>query len=269
MASFKDFVLNFEHLALPAHARAVASTAGFGTPPISLRKVMDIGAPYRPDVSTYPFADYSGNTNPNPTVDFYWMDPANYPPWITDSDNYAGPADPNQARQATSWNLKVWEASSWAPPGGPYPPVINVNVPFSNEAAGLVAWTYIGDQLNGEYVYQLTAYNDYGSASTGARNVAIPIPGAAPHINVIYLGANNIFRVTGSGFTRGGQVRVIAQAGGGWDAPAQFTANANQSISGNVDCIVACKGAGGGQLSFQATDLGTGTQSNSVNETCH
>jgi hypothetical protein len=265
MASFKDFVVNFEHLTLPAHARAVASSAGFSAPPISLRKVMDIGAPYVPDVHTYPIADYSGNTDPGPTVDFYWMDPANYPPWITDSDNYAGPADPNQARQATSWNLKVWEASSWAPPGVP---VIDVNVPFSNETSGLVAWSYIGDQLNGEYVYQVTAYNDYGSAATGARNVAIPIPGATPNINVIYLGSGNSFKVTGSGFTRGGPVQVTGQVGG-YEAILNLTANTNQSISGELVCAFQCMQAGGGQLTIQATDEGTGTQSNSVNENCH
>jgi hypothetical protein len=267
MGSFRDFSVDFEHLKLPARARNVASSAGFNAPPISLRKVMAQAAPYVPDVHTYPIVDVSGNTEPGPTVDFYWMDPANYPPWIVDSSDYAGPV-PNPARQATWWNLTVWEASSWAPPGGPFPPVINVNVPFSNEASGLVEWTYIGDQLNGEYVYEITAFNDYGSASTGAKNAAITIPGMTPNINVVFLGLNNAFRVTGSGFTRGGRVQVIAQVGG-FAAEMYLTANVNQSISGELVCLHACKQAGGGQLTFQATDLGTGAQSNSVNENCH
>jgi hypothetical protein len=254
--SFKDFTLQFLGLKLPVDARAVASSLYFIKSPISLQAVISSGEPYVPDVSSHQFVDSSGNSTPGPIVSFFWVDKAN---WQT-----SGGPTPNQKRQATSWNLTVWEAGG--EPGGF---VIDANVPFRNETSGLVQYNYVSIQLDGEYKCQVTAFNNYGSASVVKNNVAITIPGTTPSISVAYLGNNN-FQVKGSGFTPGGQVLVIAQVGG-YAVEAKVTAD---SMHGSIPstpmpCQETCGQANGGQLNFTATDLATNTQSNKVSKICH
>jgi hypothetical protein len=253
--SLKEFTTGFLKLKLPAKALDVAASAGFDHPPISLLDVMSSARPYAP---TGVAVDDSKNTDPGlgggpPIVVFSWRDPANSPA--------SGGTAPNPLRQATSWNLTVMEAG-----GEPGAPVINTTIPLRNETAGLVQYTYTYIQLNGQYIYQITAYNDYGSTSA-ATKVWITVPGRVPNITVTYLGSNNLFAVKGSNFTPGGEVKIIAQVGG-WASEVNVAANAQGSISAELTCQQPCTQAGGGQLQFQATDLVTGTQSNSPNENC-
>jgi hypothetical protein len=254
--SFKDFATKWLNFKTPLHASAVASSVGFTKRPISLRQVMATAGPYKPDVSTYPIANYTQNTTPNPIVSFFWMDPANYPPWVS----LSGPT-PDPRREATSWNLTVVEAGGEV--GGP---VIDVTVPLKNEAAGLVQYDYTSIQLDGVYNCQVTAYNSYGSAAAGRNNVGIIIPGTTPDITVVYTGSHN-YKITGSGFTPGGQVKFVAQVSG-FALEQTDAAGKKGSISANMNCEQPCSEAKGGTLQFQATDQATGVQSNSPTQPC-
>jgi len=261
--SFKDFALQFLRVKLPETADAAASASGFTHRPISMRAVIGTAAPYVPDGHTHPFIDDTGNSDPGPTVYFYWMDEANYPSSITGSGSWSGPL-PNQRRQAGSWNLTVWEAGG--EPGGP---VINANVPYSNESAGLVSYKYVSIQLDGVYKCQVTAYNNYGSATLVKDPVAITEPGMTPTItSVTYLGTNN-FQIKGSGFTPGGQVKLIAQVGGYAIEETITSDPTHGNISTELACEQPCTQANGGGLSFSATDLATGQTSNQPSANCH
>lgn len=106
-------------------------------------------------------------------------------------------------------------------------------------------WTYHSIQLNGIYQYQVTAYNDFGSAATGVGKVPITVPGTTPTItSVTYLGSNNSFEVKGTGFTSGGEVLVIAQVGG-YAAEERVAADwPDGTIKREILCIDTCKQAG-------------------------
>jgi hypothetical protein len=127
--SFKDFTVQYLKLTLPVGLCAVAKSLGFDKTPISKRQVMGTAGPYQPDVNDwYPFVDNSNNVEPHALVAFFWGDPANFPPWILDSDSWGGP-DPNPARQATSWRFTLWQV-----PGGAV--VFDTTVPLKNENTG-------------------------------------------------------------------------------------------------------------------------------------
>ena len=248
--SFKQFATQFLGRKLRVTVRDAASAAGFVHPPISLRAVISSAAPYVPAHSAI---DASNNTDPGqgggpPIVVFSWLDPANSPA--------SGSTPPNQLRQATWWNLTVKEAGGEI--GGP---VINETVPFRNETAGVVKFTYTSYQLDGQYFFQVTAFNDYGSAST-AETVWITVPGRIPTIKVTDAGGPNAdFTIMGSGFTPGGNVKILAWASGngGWGTIETIAATQDGVISTFTSCKSICSQAGGGQLQFTATDLETNT----------
>src|ERR1700723_1849236 len=96
--SFEQFVTRFLGLKLPVKALDVASASGLTQRPISLRAVISTGAPFMPDNT---IVNSSGNVVTGkgpPVVIFSWTDPA-----VTGGS-------PDSRRQATSWNLTVWEA---------------------------------------------------------------------------------------------------------------------------------------------------------------
>jgi hypothetical protein len=168
LASFKDFATQFVKVAFPPTSMGKVATAiGFDTRPISLRAMMATAAPYVPDLSWLSFVDNSQkNTPPGWQVIFLWTDDANLPPWDYDSGAWSGPP-PNTARAATSWQFTVW------PPGGS--PVIDATVPVANEnTVGGVQYIYSGE-LVGNFDYQITAYNNYGSSTTGKQAVTIAL----------------------------------------------------------------------------------------------
>jgi hypothetical protein len=244
--SFKDFATQFAGFQLPVGVLGVAKPA---VPPISLRALMDQGAPYAPDDYTYAFVDNSNNNGPSPLVAFFWMDAANYPPWIVDSDSWTGPR-PNQLRQATSWNFNLWDANSGAS-------VIAATVPLRNEIVGLVQYDYIGE-LNGNYSYQITALNNYGSASTLRTPVRITLGSLSPNITVKSLG-NNKFAISGTGFQ--GYPTVKFQVTTGFSQPGKNILSppsvsvgptgAFQTAPFSCQAICAADGGGsGGQLHF-------------------
>jgi len=253
--SFNEFATQLLNLGLPVKALDAASKAGFTKPPISLQAVISSAAPYGPVGSA---VDDSNNTDPGPAVVFSWTDPANAPA--------SGGTPPDRLRQATSWNLTVWEAPSLHPKSNV--PVINVTVPFKNEAAGLVQYNYVGDQLDGQYIYQITAFNDFGSALT-TKEVWITVPGVTPNISVSYLGESQ-WEVKGSGFTPGAEVsvQVWATGNGGWGGGGGAPADLQGKIQTTVNSFFPCSKAGQGQVQFWATDGATKAQSNTINKTC-
>jgi hypothetical protein len=266
--SFKEFATQFLRLKLPVKAVDAASAAGFVHRPISLRAVISSAAPYVP---AHTAVDDSNNTVPGrgggpPIVVFSWLDPANSPA--------SGSTPSNPLRRATSWNLTVTEAQITVAETNsfvvlPGVPVINSSVPLKNETAGLVQYDYVYIQLHGEYVYQITAFNDYGSASTGTIPVAIAIPGQTPSISVTYLGTPNSFRIKGTGFTPRAGVKIVVTGGSGFANIVYLTADSSGSINTTQYFQGLCSEAGGGQLQFQATDLGPNTESNTVSQNCH
>lgn len=259
--SYSDFVTQFLGLKLPAKFSVVASSLGFALPNISMRQVMSKGAPYAPDDSTYPFVDNSNNQPSAPSVAFFWMDEANYPPWIVDSDNWSGPP-PNQLRQATSWELTLSPVNGSAP-------VLDATVPFANETAGLVNFEFNG-QLKGNFTYQITAFNNYGSASTKGT-AAITLAGSGPTIMVSPLMplSSNKFEVDGTGFTNGNPVKISVSSSISDNSTSVSTnADNNGKFKTQVPCQPVCSIAGGGQLQFIATDSATNKQSNIVIKTC-
>ena len=132
--SFNEFatqLLNLRFLVKPSSA---ASKAGFTKPPISLQAVISSAAPY--GRSALP------STNSNNT------DRGLQPAVFLDGPSKRSGLQrrlPDRLRQATSWNLTVWEAPSLHPKSNV--PVIKYAVPFKNEAAGLVQYNYVGDKL--------------------------------------------------------------------------------------------------------------------------
>jgi hypothetical protein len=260
--SLKQFATGFLTLRSPVKATDAAAAVGFTRRPISLLAVISSAAPFVPKVGTVPLLDCSNNTEQPgggpPLVVFSWVDEANY-----------GSPPSNPRRQATSWNLTVWEAPSLDPPQGA--PVINATVLPKNESAGVLQYDYVSIQLHGEYMYQITAFNDYGSATTGKRGpVAITVPGTSPTIRVKKVGGPNAeFTITGSGFTPGGNVSLLAWASGngGWGVGWTITASPHGGISTFNYCKQICSQAGGGSLQFTATDEATNTTS-TVNMNC-
>jgi hypothetical protein len=189
--SFEDFATQFVKVRLPTALATVASAIGSDKKPISLRAMMDTAAPYVPDITRAAFVDNSQSTPPNWRVVFLWTDLANLPPW--DSSGWSGPP-PNPARAATSWQFTVW------PAGGS--PVIDATVPVANEKpGGGVQYEYNG-ALVGDFEYRITAFNEYGSASTGTRPITIilgaPVPappfGLASNYNYILASNGNPLR---------------------------------------------------------------------------
>jgi hypothetical protein len=180
--SFLAYATHYLNFSPPISALAVAKPM---TPPISLRKVMAQAAPYPPDLSLFGTVDNSNNPN---EVAFFWADDANLPPWDQTSDN--------PARHATSWTFQLWEAANNAS-------LVNATIGFNEgqieAGGGRVQYDYIGG-LVGNYLIEITAYNSYGSSSTGRVPVSITLP-FNPALSVSRSSAHsNSFVLKGSGF---------------------------------------------------------------------
>jgi hypothetical protein len=255
--SFKDFATQFANFTtFPISAAAVASSQGFNNRPISLRLVMSAGAPYVPDVSTYKFLDNSKNPS---QVSFFWVDDANLPQWVS-----SNPLNP--LRSATSWQLELWETLQNGQVGAQ---VFDVSVPGSSrQASGLVQYDY-NEGLIGNYLCQVTAFNNYGSASTPRNSVQIELPSGSPSLSVKRSGTTNSFVVTGSGFPPGATVTIEVDGGATFatplsPAPPEIHAGSDGSISNApaINCQPLCTmvdhGPGGGSpLRFEAIVNGT------------
>lgn len=127
---------------------------------MSLREIINQGAPYVPDTSIFGLVDNSNNPG---LVAFFWGDDANLPPWDAPLLNFT----PNPLRIATSWRFQLWEAAGGAQIiDAPAPPQDSFN------AGGRVQYDYQGD-LDGNYLVEIIAYNNYGSASSGKIPVTI------------------------------------------------------------------------------------------------
>jgi len=255
--SFKDFATQFaKFTTFPISAVAVASSQGFNNRPISLRQVMSEGAPYVPDLSIFGFFD---NTNNPGQVAFFWADDAQLPPW----DNLSW--SPNPARAATGWEFQLWETSGGGKAGAQ---VFDVTLSLhALQVNGRVQNDYTGT-LDGNYLFKVTAFNNYGSATTGTSQITIGLAAPSLNITVTTLGSNN-FEVQGTGFTDSNPVQVnVSSSVSNNSASKNTTAGANGSIKVPINCQSVCSAAGGGQLQFQATDSVTGAKSNTVLKNC-
>jgi len=112
-----------------------------------------------------------------------------------------------------------------------------------------------------------------GPASTSTFTV-VASSGLGPAIKVSQLApaASNNFEVTGTGFTKGGLVKINASSSiSDTSLPAPVTVNADGAgnFTTSVLCQSVCVSAGGGQLQIIATDETTNLKSNLAFETCH
>jgi hypothetical protein len=217
---------------------------------------MSAGAPYVPDLSIFGFFD---NTNNPGQVAFFWADDTNLPPW----DNLSW--SPNPARSATSLEFQLWEALGGGKAGAQ---LFDVTLSLrALQANGRVQYDYTGT-LDGNYLFQVTAFNNYGSASTGISPVAIGLATPSLSITVTAAGSNN-FEVQGKGFTENNPVQInVSSSVSGNSTSKNTTAGSDGSIKVTINCQSVCSGASGGQLQFQATDTVTNTSSNTVLENC-
>lgn len=248
--SFKDYATQFAKFTLPVGAIAVGKPL---FPPMSLREIMNQGAPYVPDLSIFGFVDNSNNPS---LVAFFWADDANLPPW--DNLNFS----PNPLRMATSWRFQLWEAVGGAQ-------LIDVTLLLSAlQADGSVQYDY-EPGLDGNYLYQITAFNNYGSASTAKVPVTITLPSGSPTLTVQRSPTNtNSFVIAGAGFKAGASVTLEVDGGVGsahtLSPPPQLIA-----VGGNgkfQTAAIACQSlctlvdggtGGGGALRFEAIVNGT------------
>jgi len=254
--SFKDFATQFEKLQLPVSANAVAASLNFVHRPISLRQVISTGAPYVPNLEgcPLPFAQQGAVIGGPGLTDFCWYDVASLPPWVA----AGGSLQPgNPLRIATSWMLATWEATSTNTKGIQ---IINTPISRNGELNQIVyGWP---QELIGNYLFQITAYNNYGSASTEIISVKITLP-INPRINTNSL-ANNIFNIVGDGFTPGGMVQINADTGFGQPGTAIPQISVIADPLGilpphvPVECATICAKAGGGSIAFTAQDVASG-----------
>jgi hypothetical protein len=256
--SFKDYATQFAGFKLPVSALAVAKPL---VPPVSLRKIMSAGAPYPPDLGIFGFFDNSNNPS---QVAFFWADEANLPPF----DNLSTPVDPR--RMATSWTFELWETLGDKPDGQIGANIIDANVSLhAHLASGQIEYDY-NSGLVGNYIFQVTAFNNYGSSSTGNNPVTITLPASAPVLTVTRSGNTNSFRVSGTGFLPGSSVTIEV------DLPAFGTAlsslpgaigvGSDGSFSSTpVSCQPLCAANQGAQLRFVAVVNGTAVTWNTSN----
>jgi hypothetical protein len=243
--SFKGFATQFAGIALPTGALAVAKSLGV-TPPFSLRSLMSQGAPYAP-------TDISPVVSTGVTA-FFWLDIASAPPWLNTPPATA-------SRIATSWVLQLWQDTGNAKGAQLIDATITRN---ASDAFNQIQYDY-AQELDGAYFCEITAYNIYGSASTGVFQATIT-GGLNPTIAVTRV-QGNTFHITGSGFTPSGKVQVNANiAIGGQAIPTISVSATNSGTLPTVTavCTTICSKAGGGGLTFQAQDMTSGDTSNTV-----
>jgi len=242
--SFRDFVTDFLDKSLPASLAAIAASPR----PISLRAVMAQAAPYPPDTSLFGLVD---NSNDPAEVAFFWADDANLPPWYQSSAN--------PARQATSWRFQLWETANNT---SVIDTTVTLNAVVVEEAGGRVQYDYVG-ALDGDYYVEITAFNDYGSSSTGKMSVNISLP-FNPKLGVTRAASNsNSFVLKGTGFPASASVSFEVDGGVTYThslspPPASVAADQNGNFTtATFSCQSLCTTVdgglgGGGSLRFEA-----------------
>jgi hypothetical protein len=243
----------------PVSAEAVAASMNVN-PPISLRELIGTAAPYAPVEVSY--ATGASGTS------FLWYDAANLPPWIFDADDSPyGP--PDALRQATSFEFQLWKS-----PTGMI--LTDTTIPNANANGDGQSIGYGAGILNGTYTYQITAYNDFGSASTGLLGpIAVTPPAAAPNITAVLVDpASNTFQVHGTGFDawNGTQVNINVEVSiltsntyGQDPVPVLVTQG---GFTWPVEATV-CSDWPGNQLTFSVSQQGSyGSISNLFNTHC-
>jgi hypothetical protein len=239
--SFKAFVL-VKGFNVPVKASAVATSLNFH-PPVSLRALIGTAGPYEPINVSY--------TTTVEGTGFLWYDEANLPPWIWKADDSPyGPPDP--IRQATRFDLKIWDA-----PGNNV--IIDEPIPYNvPNGSGLPA-VYDAGVLDGSYTYQVTAFNQFGTASipkTGPIQITPPAPG--PNIAVVTVGANE-FQVKGTGFEdwAGQTVDINVDIGPSFSVSQEPVPTARVDDQGgfntNIQATI-CGGRPGAPLRFSVTE---------------
>jgi len=245
---------------LPVKMSAVAASLNF-SPPVSLRALIGTAAPYMPILISFDTAA-SGTS-------FVWYDEANLPPWIWEADgSQYGP--PNPLRQATSFEFKLWQS-----PSGTL--FVDDTIPNSTPSGSGLPVEFSPGVLTGAFIYQITAFNSFGSASTAQLGpISITPPAGGPTITVKATGATgtNSFKIQGTGFDAwiGQPVNVNVDVGATF-ALSQVpvpTAQVNGQ-GGFIKKLVAtvCSGNSGAPLRFSVSQQGlAGSISNLVFKTC-
>lgn len=203
--SFKSFALA-KGFGIPTKALAVANSLNFH-PPVSLRALIGTAGPFEPIMISY--ATSATGTS------FQWYDEANLPPWVWEADG-SPYGQPDMIRQASSFEFKLWQSPE-------NNLIVDDMVPYGVPSGSGLPAGYLAGVLNGNFTYQIIAFNGFGTASTpkvGPIDIVPPAPG--PHIDVIKVDdKTNKFQIKGTGF-------------GSW---------ANQTVYINVDRAIGAAGA--------------------------
>jgi hypothetical protein len=243
----------------PVSAEAVAASMHVN-PPISLRELIGTAAPYAP-------VEVSYATNASGTS-FLWYDEANLPPWIFDADGSPfGP--PDALRQATSFEIQLRKS-----PGNTI--VADATIQNTNENGDGQPIGYGAGVLDGTYTYQITADNDFGSASTGLQGpITVTPPAPGPNITVELVDSTtSTFQVRGTGFDDWNGMKVNINIG--LDSPTSNFVDQNPwpvtvtqgAFTTNVP-VTLCSGNPGVGLTFSVSQQGAvGAISNLFNENC-
>jgi hypothetical protein len=193
--SFKSFA-TAKKFAPPVSAVAVANSLNMHAPPaISMRAMIATAAPFVPYKPSYADASNAGQ--------FLWYDEAALPPWFQ-------PPAPDPLRAATSFEFVLWFQAS------PTSKTLVDDTILSQSVASGGGLGYSPGVLDGNYTFQITAINAFGSASTPVMPAQFAPPAAAPNITAVLVNsATSEFQVTGTGFEQwnGKTVLINAEAG--------------------------------------------------------
>jgi hypothetical protein len=193
--SFTNFALA-AGFKVPLSTLAIARSLGMTAPPaVSMRAMIATAEPFEPADPFYAVTS-AGDAN------FAWWDRADPPLFVT------LPADP--LRAATLFEFKLWTSSDAGTT------VIQDAILPASGAVRLTTGSmlYGAGPLDGSYTYQITAINQFGTASTSVLAAHFNPPAVTPIISVTRVGTN-IFRVEGSEFTSlaGQSMQVNADPG--------------------------------------------------------
>lgn len=233
--SFKDFVLA-KGFTLPVSALAVAKSLNMNPPPpASMRAMIATAAPFVP-------IDLAFNTAGQAVAWFYWLDQA-APPSL-----FGPPPQPEPLRAATSFEFKLWSLPS------PTSQVLvnDVILPLSSVLLENGGMAHAVGVLSGNYLFQITAINHFGSAASPQVAAQFAPPASAPNITVSPIG-KDIFQVQGTGFDawNGRSISVNAAAGlTGTFAMEQPVSVSQGAFTTRVNTAAICGKAGPGASVF-------------------
>lgn len=172
---------------------------------------------------------------------------------------------------ATSWTFELWETVGDKPGGQIGAQIINATVSLrAHLASGQVEYDY-NSGLVGNYIFQITAFNNYDSSSTGKNPVTITLPASAPVLTVNKSGNTNSFEVSGKGFPPGSSVTIEVDGGLAFaqvlsPAPGAIGVGSDGTFPPKpVNCQPLCTLANGGNLRFVANVNGTAVTWNTSN----